>query len=325
MKLGNRMAVLDRKMFGDVRRLINQVEVALHNLTGKRVPATPATNETVNLGPKFGTLKGKTIFISGGSRGIGLEIAKRCARDGANVAIAAKTTELHPKLPGTIYTACEEISKAGGKGLPIIMDVRSDEAVEKAIEKAVQEFGGIDILINNASAIHLADVENTPIKKFDLMFDINVRGTFLLTQMALPYLMKAANPHILTLAPPVNLDLKWFHGHGPYTTSKYAMSMLATTFAQELAAYGIASNCLWPKTPIMTAAVMNLKGGNIFANMSRKPEIMADAAYEILVREAKKLTGHHFIDDAVLLSCGVNDFEQYSVKPGSKLMADLFL
>ena len=205
------------------------------------------------------------------------------------------------------------------------MDVRYEDQVDQAIEKTVQEFGGIDIVINNASAIQLSDVENTPLKKYDLMFGINVRGTFLLTQKAIPHLMKAKNPHILTLAPPINLDRKWFKGHGTYTTSKYAMAMLALTFAEELAPYGIASNCLWPRTPILTAAVTNLLAGSLYGNNTRKPEIMGDAAYEVLIREAKKVTGQSFIDDAVLLSAGVTDFEHYSVRPGSKLQMDLFL
>lgn len=307
----------------EIRRVLNQFDVVLESITMRKISAQPTSSQ--ELGRKIGDLRGKTILMSGGSRGIGLEIAKRCAQDGANLVIAAKSTQEHPNLPGTIYSACEEVRAAGGKSLPVVMDVREESQVQAAVDAAVKAFGGIDIVVNNASAIHLADTENTPAKKFDLMFDINVRGTFLLTQAALPHLRKASNPHILTLAPPIDLDGRWFKAHGSYTTSKYAMAMIARSFAEEMRAYGIASNCLWPRTTIATAAILNMSGGKMLGNSSRKPAIMADAAYEILCRDAKTTTGQSFIDDAVLLACGVTDFEQYSVKPGSKLQPDLFL
>jgi len=270
-------------------------------------------------------LKNKTLFVTGGSRGIGKAIALRAARDGANVVIAAKTAEPHPKLSGTIYTAAEEIEKAGGRALPLIVDVRREEQIQAAVDRAAQAFGGIDILVNNASAIFLAGVGDTPMKRFDLMHQINVRGTFAASQACLPYLKKADNPHILVLSPPPKLDPKWFARHLAYTMSKYGMSMCVLGMAEEFRAHGIAVNALWPRTVIDTAAVHNLLGGEDVARRGRKPEIMADAAHIILTRDSRTITGNFFVDDEVLRSEGVTDLERYAVVPGADLIQDLFL
>jgi citronellol/citronellal dehydrogenase len=274
------------------------------------------------------TLAGKTIFISGGSRGIGLAIVKRAAVDGANVAIAAKTVEPNPKLPGTIYSAAEEIEAAGGKALALACDIRDEQQVVAATRKTAETFGGIDILINNASAINLTPTEATPIKRFDLMFGVNVRGTFLCTQACLPYLKQSAerkrNPHILTLSPPLNMNPRWFAPHVAYTMAKYGMSMCVLGHAAEFRQYGVAVNALWPRTVIQTAALQMIPG--IKPEHCRTPEIMADAAYQILIADAKTTTGNFFIDDEVLKAAGVTDLDKYSVVAGSRaLMPDLFL
>lgn len=273
-------------------------------------------------------LKGKTIFISGASRGIGLAIVKRAAADGANVAIAAKTAEPNPKLPGTIYTAAEEVEAAGGKALPIQCDIRDEAQVVAAAKQTADHFGGIDILVNNASAINLTPTEATPMKRFDLMFGVNVRGTFLCTQACLPYLKKSAerkrNPHVLTLSPPLNLDARWFAPHVAYTMAKYGMSMCVLGHAEEFRSYGIAVNALWPRTVIQTAALQMIPG--VRPEQCRTPQIMADAAYTILTQESTMATGNFFIDEDVLRRAGVTDFDRYSVVPGAKqLLPDLFV
>jgi len=274
------------------------------------------------------SLAGRNIFITGGSRGIGLAIALRAAADGANIAIAAKTTEANPKLPGTIFTAASEIEAAGGKALPIQCDIRDEDAITAAIGKAAQEFGGLDILINNASAINLTPTEKTPAKRFDLMFDVNVRGTFLTSQAVIPYLRKSAeagrNPHILTLSPPLSMNPKWFKNHVAYTMSKYGMSMCVLGMAGEFARDGIAVNALWPRTAIDTAALQMIPG--VDTDFCRKPEILSDTAYIILNRDAKTTTGNFFVDDEVLASEGITDLEKYSVKPGTTdFLLDFFL
>lgn len=274
------------------------------------------------------SLADKKIFITGGSRGIGLAIALRAARDGASVAIAAKTTEVNPKLPGTIFTAADEIRAAGGSALPIQCDIRDEEQIVHAIGEAVAEFDGIDILINNASAINLTRTEQTPAKRFDLMFDVNVRGTFLTSQAAIPYLRKSSeegrNPHILNLSPPLSLNPKWFKNNLAYTMAKYGMSMCVLGMSEEFRRDGIAVNALWPRTAIDTAALAMIPGVDLTA--CRKPEILADAAYAILNRNSRECTGNFFIDDEVLASEGVTDLDQYSVVPGTKdFLADFFL
>jgi citronellol/citronellal dehydrogenase len=268
-------------------------------------------------------LKGKTLFISGGSRGIGLAIALRAARDGANVVIAAKTTEPHPKLPGTIYTAAKEIEAAGGKALAVQTDIREEDQVLRAVEEAVQRFGGIDILVNNASAISLTPTLETPMKRFDLMVGINLRGTFLCSLACLPYLKKAKNPHILTLSPPLNLNPQWFKPHVAYTIAKYGMSMCVLGMAEEFREAGVAVNALWPRTTIATAALQIIPGAK--PELGRTPEIMADAAHRVLTRDSRSLTGRFLIDEEVLHEAGIRDFERYAVKPGEKLRIDLFL
>ena len=273
-------------------------------------------------------LAGKTIFVSGGSRGIGLAIVKRAAADGANVAIAAKTVEPNPKLPGTIHSAAEEIEAAGGKALALACDIRDEEKVVAAARKTAEKFGGIDILINNASAISLTPTEATPMKRFDLMFGVNVRGTFVCTQACLPYLKQSAerkrNPHILTLSPPLNMNSRWFAPHVAYTMAKYGMSMCVLGHAAEFRQYGIAVNALWPRTVIQTAALQMIPG--IKPEHCRTPEIMADAAYQILISDAATTTGNFFIDDDVLKKASVTDLDKYAVVPGSReLMPDLFL
>ncbi|HET9679674.1 MAG TPA: NAD(P)-dependent oxidoreductase [Gammaproteobacteria bacterium] len=269
-------------------------------------------------------LKNKTLFISGGSRGIGLSIALRAARDGANIVIAAKTAKPNPKLPGTIYTAAEEIEAAGGRALPLQVDIREENEIAAAVKKTQQTFGGIDILINNASAINLTPALATPMKRYDLMMDVNMRGSFACAQACLPLLQEAKNPHILTLSPPLNLHPKWFARHTAYTMSKYGMSMVTLGLAAECRDMGVGINSLWPRTVIDTAALAML-GGMVKAENCRKPEIMADAAHAVLTRDAKDCTGNFFIDDEVLREAGVDDFEQYAVKPGEKLLPDLFL
>lgn len=273
-------------------------------------------------------LKDQRIFITGGSRGIGLAIALRAARDGASIAIAAKTVEVNPKLPGTIFTAAEEIRVAGGKAHPIQCDIRDEEQIASAIAEAASELGGIDILINNASAINLTRTEQTPAKRFDLMFDVNVRGTFLTSQAAIPHLRKSAadgrNPHILNLSPPLSLNPKWFKNNLAYTMAKYGMSMCVLGMSEEFRRDGIAVNALWPRTAIDTAALAMIPGVDLAT--CRKPEILADAAYAILTRASRDCTGNFFIDDEVLASEGVTDLDHYSVVPGTKdFLTDFFL
>jgi citronellol/citronellal dehydrogenase len=274
------------------------------------------------------SLQGKRIFVTGGSRGIGLAIALRAARDGASVAIAAKTSDPNPKLPGTIHTAAEEIRAAGGTALPIQCDLRDENQIAAAVAQAAQEFGGIDILINNASAINLTRTEDTPAKRFDLMFDVNVRGTFLTSQAALPHLRESGeagrNPHILTLSPPLSMKAKWFKNHVAYTMAKYGMSMCVLGMAEEFKRDGIAVNALWPRTAIDTAALAMIPGVDTAA--CRTPEILSDAAYIILNRNSKECSGNFFVDDEVLASEGVTDLEKYSVVPGTKdFLLDFFL
>lgn len=271
------------------------------------------------------SLAGKTIFITGGSRGIGLAIALRAARDGANIAIAAKTAEPNPRLEGTIYSAAEAIEKAGGKALPLLVDIRDEERVKQAVEETAARFGGIDILINNASAIRLTGTLDTPVKRYDLLHGVNGRGTFVCSQACLPYLLKAPNPHILTMSPPLVADAKWFANWPTYAIAKYTMSLFTMAMAAEFKDRGVAINSLWPRTSIATAAVANEIGGEAMMNASRKPEIMADAAHWILSQAAKEWTGQFFIDDEVLLAAGVRDFAQYDVKPGAALQADFFV
>jgi citronellol/citronellal dehydrogenase len=272
-------------------------------------------------------LAGRTIIMSGGSRGIGLAIAVRCARDGANVAILAKTDQPDPRLPGTIHTAAEEIEAAGGQALPILGDVREEESVAAAVARTVERFGGIDIVVNNASAINLSNIGDLPAKRYDLMLDINARGTFLLTSHALPHLAKSENAHVLTLSPPLNMDRKWLAAHAPYTVSKYAMTMLTLGVAESRRDEGIAGNCLWPRTLIATAAVQNIVGGDQAMAAARRPEIMADAAYEILTKPARECTGNTLIDDEVLRDTGVTDLSQYRYGEGREedLQLDIFL
>ena len=274
------------------------------------------------------SLTGKRIFITGGSRGIGLAIALRAAADGASIAIAAKTAEENPKLPGTIFSAAKEIEAAGGIALPIQCDIRDEDAIVAAVNKAAAQFGGIDILINNASAINLTPTEKTPAKRFDLMFDVNVRGTFLTSQAAVPHLRESAkagrNPHILTLSPPLSMKAKWFKNHVAYTMSKYGMSMCVLGMAEEFKRDGIAVNALWPRTAIDTAALQMIPG--VDTDFCRKPEILSDTAYIILNRDAKTTTGNFFVDDEVLASEGITDLEKYSVKPGTTdFLLDFFL
>lgn len=276
----------------------------------------------------MGTLKGKTLFITGASRGIGKAIGLRAARDGANVVIAAKTAEPNPKLPGTIYTAKEEIEAAGGKALACIVDVRFEEQIRAAMEQAANTFGGIDILVNNASAIHLSGTLETPLKRFDLMHGINTRGTFACSQAAIPYLEKAENPHILNLSPPLNMEAKWFAPHVAYTMAKFGMSLCVLGMAEELKPKKIAVNALWPKTVIATAAVQNLLGGEPVIKGSRKPDIMADAAHWIFTQKSSELTGNFFIDEDVLRRAGVTDLSGYATTPGmpdSELIPDFFV
>lgn len=267
----------------------------------------------------------KTALITGATRGIGKAIALRLAKEGANIVIAAKSVEENAKLGGTIFTAAAEIEAAGGKALAVQCDIRYEDQVQNVIDKTVEKFGGIDILINNASAISLTNTEETEPKRFDLMHDINVRGTFFVTKACIPFLKKSSNAHILTLSPPVSLDPKWFEKHVAYTLTKFNMSMMTIGWAKELAKYKIAANSLWPRTTIDTAAVRNLLGGAMLANMSRTPDILADAAYAILRRPSGECTGNLFIDEQVLAQEGITDLEKYSVVPGAQLYTDLFV
>jgi citronellol/citronellal dehydrogenase len=271
------------------------------------------------------SLKNKTFIITGASRGIGKAIALKLAQHGANIVVAAKSVEENAKLGGTIFTAAAEIEAAGGKALPLQCDIRFEEQIEAVIQKTVETFGGIDGLINNASAIALTPTLKTEPKRYDLMHSINVRGTFFMSKACIPYLQKSSNAHILTLSPPINMDMKWFKHHIAYTLSKYNMSMIALGLAAELKKDNIASNALWPQTTIATAAVQNLLGGDALMNMSRTPEIVADAAYAILSKPASECTGNTFIDEDVLRNEGLTDFEKYAIKPGGELATDLFL
>jgi citronellol/citronellal dehydrogenase len=271
-------------------------------------------------------LSGKTLFITGASRGIGKAIALRAAADGAAIAIAAKTTEPHPKLPGTIYTAAEEIERAGGRALPLAVDVRFEDQIEAAVGRAVETFGGIDILVNNASAISLTGTLETPMKRFDLMFSVNVRATFACSQAAIPHLRRAANPHILNLSPPLNMSPRWFEDHCAYTMSKYGMSMCVLGMAEELRPDGIAVNALWPRTGIHTAALEMLVGAEAARRSGRKPEIVADAAYLILTRDSRETTGGFYIDEQVLAAAGITDLDRYAEDPSRvDLFPDFFV
>lgn len=269
--------------------------------------------------------KNKTVLITGASRGIGKAIGLRLAKEGANIVIASKSITENPKLGGTIFSAAAEMEAAGGKALAVQCDIRFEEQVQQVVDQAVEKFGGIDILINNASAISLTNTEQTETKRFDLMHDINVRGTFFVCKACIPFLKKSSNAHILNLSPPISMDMKWFANHLAYTISKYNMSMIALGLAAELKKYNIASNALWPKTTIATAAVQNLLGGEMLMNMSRTTEIMADAAYYILSKRSTECTGNTFIDEAVLAAEGITDLAKYAVVPGAKLYNDLFV
>ncbi|CAI8022467.1 Hydroxysteroid dehydrogenase-like protein 2 [Geodia barretti] len=271
-----------------------------------------------------GKLAGCTLFITGASRGIGKAIALRAARDGANIVIAAKTAEPHPKLPGTVYTAAEEVEKAGGKCLPCVVDIRDEGQLENAVQQTVDRFGGIDIVVNNASAIHLTGTVNTPMKRYDLMMGVNVRGTFLTSKLCIPHLHKSSNPHILNISPPLNMSPRWFSDHCAYTMAKYGMSMCVLGMAEELKEDGIAVNALWPRTAISTAA-LEMLAGDVGVQMSRKPDIMADAAYLILTQNSRDFTGNFLVDDDVLRDHGVTDLDQYANVPGGELLPDYFL
>ena len=269
-------------------------------------------------------LAGKTVFVTGGSRGIGLAIAKRAAADGANLALIGKTVEPHPKLPGTLATAAAEVEAAGGRALALPCDVRSEEQVVAAVARTVEAFGGIDVLVNNASAISLTGTLETPMKRFDLMFGVNVRGTYLCSQACLPHLLAAANPHVVNLAPPLNLDPKWFAGNLAYTMSKYGMAMCVLGMAEEFRARGVAVNALWPRTAIDTAAIAMI-GGESMRRAARRPEIVADACHWIVSQPARECTGNFFLDDEVLARAGVTDLDRYAVDPGQELFRDFFL
>lgn len=271
------------------------------------------------------TLKGKTVFITGGSRGIGLAIALKCARDGANVTIAAKTADPHPKLEGTIYTSVEKIEAAGGQGLACQVDIRDEDMVTDAVAKTVDKFGGIDILINNASAISLTPTLQTEMKRYDLMHNVNTRGTFMVSRACIPHLLKSENPHVLNISPPLNMDAKWFGPHVAYTMAKFGMSMCVLGMAAEFKKQGVAFNALWPRTTIATAAIKNLLGGAAAMRGSRKPDIMADAAHIILTRDAKNHSGNFYIDDEVLASEGITDLSNYAVDPEATLLPDFFV
>ena len=269
------------------------------------------------------SLQGKTLFITGASRGIGLAIALRAAREGANIVVAAKTSTPHDLLPGTIYTAAQAIEAAGGKALPICVDIRFEEQLAEAVRQTVERFGGIDILVNNASAISLTGTAETPMKRFDLMMDVNLRGTFACSQMCLPHLAKAANPHILNLSPPLEMRAKWFAPHVAYTMAKYGMSMCVLGMAQEFAPLGIAVNALWPRSVIATAALRMIRGSN--AERGRTPEIVAEAAFHILTRDSRAATGNFFTDEQVLAEAGITELSRYALNPQLPLQADFFL
>jgi citronellol/citronellal dehydrogenase len=271
------------------------------------------------------SFQNKTVFITGASRGIGKAIGLRLAKEGANIVIASKSVEENPKLGGTIYSAAQEIEAAGGKALPLQCDIRFEDQIDQAVTKAAEHFGGIDILINNASAISLTPTEQTEPKRFDLMYDINVRGTFFVSKACIPYLKNGTNAHILNLSPPLNMDIKWLHGHVAYTMSKFNMTMIALGLSAELKKYNIAANALWPKTTIATAAVQNLLGGDTLIKMSRTTDIIADAAYYILSKPSNECTGNTFIDEDVLAAEGITDLDHYSAVPGGKLYQDLFI
>lgn len=274
----------------------------------------------------MGSLQGKTLLITGASRGIGKAIALRAAQDGANIAVVAKTAELHARLPGTVYTAVEGIESAGGKGLACVTDIRFEEQLQAAVDQTVSAFGGIDILVNNASAIFLGDTPNTPMKRFDLMHQVNVRATYMASQLCLPHLEKAnTGAHIMNISPPLNMETKWFAGHVAYTMSKFGMSMCVLGMAEEFRDRRIAVNALWPKTAIATAAVRNLLGGENAIQGCRRPEIMADAAHIILTQGSEKCTGNFFIDESVLRDHGVTDLDRYAIKPGAELLPDFFI
>ena len=273
----------------------------------------------------MGDLKGKTVFVTGGSRGIGLAIALRCAADGANITIAAKTVEPHPKLEGTIYTALEEIKAAGGQGIACQVDVRDENSVSEAVAQTVDTFGGIDILINNASAISLTPTLQTEMKRYDLMQDVNTRGTFMVSKACIPHLLKSDNPHVLNLSPPLNVEEKWFGPHVAYTIAKFGMSMCVLGMAKEFKKDGIAFNALWPRTTIATAAVRNLLGGEEVIKGSRSPEIMADAAHIIFNKKASDNSGNFYVDDEVLASVGITDLSKYAIMPGATLFPDFFV
>jgi citronellol/citronellal dehydrogenase len=270
-------------------------------------------------------LRNHTLFITGASRGIGLAIGLRAARDGANIVIAAKTDKPHPKLPGTVFTAAEEIAKAGGTALPLVVDVRDEEQVKDAIAQAVSTFGGIDIVVNNASAVSRTPVVDTDTRRFDLLHGVNTRGTFLVSKYAIPYLEKAKNPHILMNSPPLDMQEKWFAGSTCYSITKFGMSLVALGLAGELRSKGIAVNTLWPRTTIATSAIQNLLGGDRVMRMSRKPEIMGEAAYRIFLKPAKSFTGNFLIDDSFLASEGVTDFDSYRVDPNAPLVPTFFV
>lgn len=270
------------------------------------------------------SLAGKTIVMSGGSRGIGKAIAIRAARDGANIAIFAKTDQPHPKLEGTIHSAARDIEAAGGRALPLCVDIRNDEAVQDAVNQTIQAFGGIDIVINNASAVQLTRTLETDMKRYDLMMDVNTRGTFLLSKTCIPHLLNSLNPHILNLSPPINMKPKWFANHLPYTISKYGMSMCVIGMAEEFRKRGIAVNALWPRTTVATAAIQML-GGEPLMQASRSADIMADAAYAIITRPSKECTGNFFIDEEVLRSVGIDNFDKYKMSPNAELMEDFYI
>lgn len=271
------------------------------------------------------SLQGKTLLITGASRGIGLAIALRAARDGANIAVVAKTSEPHPKLPGTVHTACEAIRQAGGQALACVADIRSEEQVTQAVQQTVATFGGIDVLVNNASAVFLSGTPTTPLKRFDLMHQVNSRGTFLCSQACYPHLVRAKNPHILNLAPPLSLEPRWFAPHLAYSLAKFGMSLCVLGMAEEFREVGIGVNALWPRTIIATAAVQNLLGGEAAIRRARRPEIMADAAHAILVQPSRTLTGRFLLDEEVLANAGVTDFSGYLVEPGAEPLPDFFV
>jgi citronellol/citronellal dehydrogenase len=273
----------------------------------------------------MGTFSGKTVFITGASRGIGKAIGLKLASEGANIVIAAKTADPHPKLEGTIYTAAAEMEAAGGKALPLVVDIREEDVVKQAVEKAVETFGGIDILVNNASAIMLTGTLSTPMKRYDLMHSVNTRGTFLTSQVCIPHLLKAENPHVLNLSPPLNMDPKWFGPHVAYTMAKFGMSMCVLGMAAEFRKKGIAFNALWPKTAIATAAIENVLMGKEALKNCRKPDIMADAAYRIFLKNSRECTGNFFVDEVFLREEGVTDFTQYADVPDSQLIPDFFI